>query len=269
MGTGQIGVPCNVLARRTVESETPGRGTRQPAAHACHAKRFDMVARRYPRHYSSLALLMNLSHFFDTFRPRTFKSRVRVVAALASSSMLALGQLPITAAGRGQDPANPPQATPARPSPAGCRVTGRALSGTAPLPGVAIVVRVGDAVKAATSTDTEGKFTILFGPSATYHVSAELMAFAQGRAGPDARRAAVRHDARLSAGAASAHRGSAGRGHSGGWNGAAGWRTRRTSRVDDRRRRTRGGDRGWPRTIRGGGHGRASRDALPAAERSG
>ena len=120
---------------------------------------------------------MNLSDFFDTFRPRTFRSRVRVVAALASSSMLAFGQLPITAAGRRQDPANPPQATPARPSPTGCRVTGRALSGTAPLPGVAIVVRVGEAVRAATSTDAEGKFTILFGPSATYHVSAELMAF--------------------------------------------------------------------------------------------
>ena len=136
-----------------------------------------MVARRTLRHYASFALLMNLSQFFDTFRPRTFKSRVRVVAALASSSMLALGQLPITAAGRGQGSANPPQATPARPAPTGCRVTGRALSGTAPLPGVAIVVRVGDAVKAATSTDTEGKFTILFGPNATYHVTAESMAF--------------------------------------------------------------------------------------------
>ncbi|HKW01734.1 MAG TPA: hypothetical protein VJN96_18035, partial [Vicinamibacterales bacterium] len=102
---------------------------------------------------------------------------MRVVAALASSSMLAFGQLPIAAAGRRQDPASPPQATPARPAPTGCRVTGRALSGTTALPGVAIVVHVGEAVKAATSTDAEGKFTILFGPSATYHVSAELMAF--------------------------------------------------------------------------------------------
>src|SRR5262249_31672938 len=131
-------------------------------------------------HYSScIPLLMNLSDFFRTFRPRTFKARVRFVAALASSSMMALGQLPIAAAARGQDPATAAQTTPPRPSPTGCRVTGRALSGTTPPPRAAIVARVGEAVKAATSTDAEGKFTILFGPNATYHVSAELMAFSR------------------------------------------------------------------------------------------
>src|SRR5262249_23974866 len=78
-----------------------------------------------------------------------------------------------------QDPATAAQTTSPRPAPTGCRVTGRVLSGTTPLPGAAIVVRVGDAVKAATSTDAEGKFTILFGPNATYHVSAELMAFSK------------------------------------------------------------------------------------------
>ena len=89
--------------------------------------------------------------------------------------MMALGQLPILAEGRSQEPA--PQAQPARPSPNGCRVTGRVVSGTLPLPGVSIVVRVGDAIKAATSTDGDGKFAIIFGPNATYHVTAELMAF--------------------------------------------------------------------------------------------
>jgi trimeric autotransporter adhesin len=119
---------------------------------------------------------MPLSAFFLlNHRPWTFKARVRVVAALASSSMMALGQLPILAEGRSQAPA--PQAQAARPSPAGCRVTGRVVSGTSPLPGVSIVVRVGEAIKAATSTDSDGKFTIIFGPNATYHVTAELMAF--------------------------------------------------------------------------------------------
>src|SRR6478736_2659242 len=61
---------------------------------------------------------------------------------------------------------------------AGCRVTGIVTSGTTPLPGVAIVVRVGEAVRAATSTDTDGKFAILFGPNASYRVSADMMAFA-------------------------------------------------------------------------------------------
>jgi hypothetical protein len=38
-------------------------------------------------------------------------------------------------------------------------------------------VRVDAAVKAATSTDIDGKYTILFAPNATYHVSADLVAF--------------------------------------------------------------------------------------------
>ena len=48
-----------------------------------------------------------------------------------------------------------------------------------PLPGAAVVVQVGDAVKAATSTDADGKFTIAFSPNATYHIAAELTAFAR------------------------------------------------------------------------------------------
>ena len=67
----------------------------------------------------------------------------------------------------------PPQ--PARA--AGSRGTSR--SGNVPLPGASVVVQVGDAVKAATSTDADGKFTIVFSPNATYHISAELTAFAR------------------------------------------------------------------------------------------
>src|SRR5215470_14455100 len=58
-----------------------------------------------------------------------------------------------------------------------CRVTGRAVSGGAPLPGVSIVVRGDGAVKAATSTDLDGTYTMLFAPDAAYDVSAELPGF--------------------------------------------------------------------------------------------
>jgi hypothetical protein len=42
---------------------------------------------------------------------------------------------------------------------------------------VSIVVHAGDALKAATSTDVDGRYTILFSPNATYRVTAELTAF--------------------------------------------------------------------------------------------
>src|SRR5262245_57485821 len=59
-----------------------------------------------------------------------------------------------------------------------CRVTGRVVSGGVPLPGVSIVVRGDGVVKAATSTDLDGTYTILFGPDAAYDVSADLPGFA-------------------------------------------------------------------------------------------
>ena len=76
-------------------------------------------------------------------------------------------------AASGQAPQTPadPQAPPARAAaPTGCRVTGKIISGTTPLPGATVVVTVGQTVKAATSADAEGKFTIIFGPNTTYHV---------------------------------------------------------------------------------------------------
>ena len=60
-----------------------------------------------------------------------------------------------------------------------CRVEGHVKSGNVPLPGASVVVQVGDTVKAATSTDADGKFTIAFSPNATYRIVAELTAFAR------------------------------------------------------------------------------------------
>jgi trimeric autotransporter adhesin len=68
--------------------------------------------------------------------------------------------------GRGQQPA----------SPAACRIAGRAVAGAVPLPGVAIVVRLGGAVKAATSTDTSGAYAVNVAPGA-YEITAELTGF--------------------------------------------------------------------------------------------
>jgi hypothetical protein len=58
-----------------------------------------------------------------------------------------------------------------------CRVEGHVTSGREQLPGATVVVHVGDALKAATSTDVDGKFTIIFAPNATYSLTAELTAF--------------------------------------------------------------------------------------------
>src|SRR5215467_13194809 len=76
-------------------------------------------------------------------------------------------------AGGAQTPAPTPQPT----GDATCRVEGRVTSGSDGLPGASVVVHVGGALKAATSTDIEGRYTIIFSPGATYHLTAELTAF--------------------------------------------------------------------------------------------
>ena len=58
-----------------------------------------------------------------------------------------------------------------------CRIDGHVTSGTQPLPGASVVVQVGADVKAVTSTDLDGKYTISFLPNAVYHLSAELTSF--------------------------------------------------------------------------------------------
>src|SRR5215475_3118934 len=74
-----------------------------------------------------------------------------------------------------------PTQTPSPQQPAGdatCRVEGRVTSGSDGLPGASVVVHVEGVLKAATSTDIEGRYTIIFSPGATYHLTAELTAFA-------------------------------------------------------------------------------------------
>jgi len=57
-----------------------------------------------------------------------------------------------------------------------CRISGRALSGAAPLPGVSVLVKSAGAVKTATSTDPDGTYRVAlaFG---TYDLAAELTGF--------------------------------------------------------------------------------------------
>src|SRR5262245_17158403 len=58
----------------------------------------------------------------------------------------------------------------------GCRVSGRAESGSTPLPGVSIVVRSADTVSATTSTDVDGSYAITL-PAGSYTVTATLTGF--------------------------------------------------------------------------------------------
>jgi len=58
----------------------------------------------------------------------------------------------------------------------GCRISGRAASGTQPLPGVSVLVRSAGTVKTATSTDPDGTYRISLAEG-TYDLSAELTGF--------------------------------------------------------------------------------------------
>jgi trimeric autotransporter adhesin len=58
-----------------------------------------------------------------------------------------------------------------------CRITGHAAAATTPLPGVAVVVRAGGTIKAATSTDVDGTYRLSLPPGA-YELTAELTGFA-------------------------------------------------------------------------------------------
>jgi trimeric autotransporter adhesin len=67
-----------------------------------------------------------------------------------------------------------------QPPPGVCRVTGRVTAGTTPLPGVAIAVKAGDAVKGITSTETDGGFGLTLTPGA-YTIAAELTGFSHAQ----------------------------------------------------------------------------------------
>jgi hypothetical protein len=58
-----------------------------------------------------------------------------------------------------------------------CRLTGKVTSGTRPLPGVALLVRSGDRVVGASSTEVDGSYALSLPPNGTYRLTAELMAF--------------------------------------------------------------------------------------------
>jgi trimeric autotransporter adhesin len=87
---------------------------------------------------------------------------------------LALATAGVVGASAGQQPPPPSR----QPAGGTCRVEGRVTSGREGLPGASVVVHVGSVLKAATSTDIDGRYTIVFSPNATYHLSAELTAFA-------------------------------------------------------------------------------------------
>jgi hypothetical protein len=57
-----------------------------------------------------------------------------------------------------------------------CRISGRAVSGTSPLPGVSVLIRTGDVVKSATSTDPDGTYHVAL-PAGSYEVAADLTGF--------------------------------------------------------------------------------------------
>jgi hypothetical protein len=59
-----------------------------------------------------------------------------------------------------------------------CRVEGRATSSGTALPGVSIGVRSGDATRALTSTEIDGRYSLTVTPGATYRLVAELAGFA-------------------------------------------------------------------------------------------
>ena len=92
---------------------------------------------------------------------RTTQQSLARVAIIATCGVLAFGW---------KGPLDAQQAAGA------CRISGRAVSGTLPLPGVSVLVRASGAVKTATSTDPDGTYHISL-PDGTYEVAAELTGF--------------------------------------------------------------------------------------------
>ena len=85
---------------------------------------------------------------------------------------LSTGALPGVVALAEQPQPAPPAQTASR-----CRISGRITSGSVPLPGVSVVVHAGETLRAATSTDIDGSYAILFSPNASYRLSADFSGF--------------------------------------------------------------------------------------------
>ena len=82
----------------------------------------------------------------------------------------------VAAASAGSPPTG--QSGPSSPATtAACRVVGHVTSGRDPLPGASVMVRAGDALKTATSTDVDGSFSLSLEPGASYRLAVELTAF--------------------------------------------------------------------------------------------
>jgi hypothetical protein len=86
--------------------------------------------------------------------------RVRAAVWLGLIAAAAAAMLPISA----------------QQAPTTCRLTGKVSSGETALPGVSIVAFADDAIKAATSTDTDGSYRLIL-PHGSYRVRVELTGF--------------------------------------------------------------------------------------------
>ena len=87
-----------------------------------------------------------------------------------SEAVLLLSVLLASQSATGQPPATP-----------ACAIAGTVRSGATALPGVALTLRSGDAVVAATSTDIDGTYRIRVAAAGAYQLQAELAAFGGGR----------------------------------------------------------------------------------------
>ncbi len=96
---------------------------------------------------------------------RVPRRRVTIVACAAWASVAAI------LAAQDPQPTGSAAQTPDR-----CRVEGRIRSGATPLPGVSLSLQRDDALRPATSTDRDGKYTLILRPG-TYHLAADLTAF--------------------------------------------------------------------------------------------
>ena len=84
-----------------------------------------------------------------------------------------------------------PAAPPAQAAVQRCRVEGRITSGIVPLPGVSVVVHVGDVLKAVTSTEIDGTYCDLVRPERNVSPVGGFHRLCRRRTHHHARRAAL------------------------------------------------------------------------------